>query len=330
MDIQRRRPHEISTQGEVDELCAAIRAERDHPIVVFTSAPGRDRPAIDPRPLLAVADQGVRIAFVRNGPLTYRLAKRLPPALEVYGGAARIYRPGVSDRSDPDDHPLQFDDSKGVRGTPAKDRLAEKLLRPAVTGCGEAEDQRLVLRTRERDEARERAEAAAAELREVRRDLASERVRREDAERRARARQPPAATVRGGIVEHPADLQLRIAVLIAWHRRYKGRADRPLAHWVIGEGLIDDLDRLQPAMRERVADAISRLVAGDEDRSHALRVGAGGADPDRVRRDGARAHRASVQVNAPGAVRIHYWKRVDGTIEVVWVGHHDHFDIPER
>lgn len=329
MDIQRRRPHEISSQGEVDELCAAIRAERDDPIVVFTSAPGDDRPAIDPGPLLAVANQGVRIAFVRNGPLTYRLAERLPPALDVYGGAARIYRPGVSDRSDPDDHPLQFDDSKGIRGTPAKDRLAETFLRPPTKWSGPTEDQRLLLRTRERDEARERAEAAAAELRDVRGELASERGRREDAERRARAGRPPAATERG-LVEHPADLQLRIAVLVAWHERYNRRADRPLAHWLIGERLIDDLHRLQPAMRERVADAISRIVAGDEDRSHALRVGAGGADPDRVRSDGARAYRASVQINAPGAVRIHYWKRNDGLIEVVWVGRHDHFDIPER
>ncbi len=47
-DIQRHAPHEISSQGEVDELCGAITADRGHPIVVFTSAPGGDRPAIDP------------------------------------------------------------------------------------------------------------------------------------------------------------------------------------------------------------------------------------------------------------------------------------------
>lgn len=61
---------------------------------------------------------------------------------------------------------------------------------------------------------------------------------------------------------------------------------------------------------------------------HPLRTGPGGSDPIRIRDDGARAYRAAIQINTPGAVRLHYWKRTDGVIELATVGHHDRFDIP--
>lgn len=79
-------PHEISSEDEIDELCAAIMGTRDETIVAFTSAQGSDRPAIDPSPLCAVADEIVRVVFLRNGPLTHRLAAQLPEMFAVYGG----------------------------------------------------------------------------------------------------------------------------------------------------------------------------------------------------------------------------------------------------
>lgn len=56
---------------------------------------------------------------------------------------------------------------------------------------------------------------------------------------------------------------------------------------------------------------------------HRLRTGNGGGDPYRVRADGARAFRASLQVNTPSARRLHYWQLPNGQIELSRVVLHD-------
>lgn len=228
-----------------------------------------------------------------------------------------------------------FHDRDGVRGTPAEHRLAALLLEGPPCRRGSTEDQRVLLLTREREEARQRADALAAELRDVVTELKSEQERRRAAERRARESREAVLTdgdeasseVRGA---WPAELELRVGVLVAWYERYAGRLDRPLPYWIIGERFLADLEQLQRGMRERVVAMIARIVAGGEHPAHPLRVGPAGGDPVRVRSDGARACRTPVQVNSPAAIQLHYWKRPDGAIEFASVGHHDRFDIPER
>ena len=59
---------------------------------------------------------------------------------------------------------------------------------------------------------------------------------------------------------------------------------------------------------------------------HRLRTGLGGDDPVRVRKDGAAAWRASLQVNTPSARRIHYWVLPNGQVEFARVATHDDYD----
>ena len=59
---------------------------------------------------------------------------------------------------------------------------------------------------------------------------------------------------------------------------------------------------------------------------HALRVGAGGSDPQRRRSsDEAKAWRRDVDHE----YHLHYWEREDGSIEIATVGVHNDFSIPE-
>ena len=56
---------------------------------------------------------------------------------------------------------------------------------------------------------------------------------------------------------------------------------------------------------------------------HALRQGAGAADPHLLRWDGARCMRVSIEQNTPAARRMHFWQKPDGGIELIRIVTHD-------
>lgn len=93
------------------------------------------------------------------------------------------------------------------------------------------------------------------------------------------------------------------------------------------ESLGIDRDKVVRAAGDVVAAAPARLgTRGD----HPLRVGAGAEDRTRVRRrDGATAHRVSIEQNSPAARRLHYWVLPDGSVELASVNLHDDMTIPE-
>jgi hypothetical protein len=126
----------------------------------------------------------------------------------------------------------------------------------------------------------------------------------------------------------------RYLVLTRWATRTLPgeQADRPLPNYTIGPGFLESLDELEGITEEKVADVVFEIVTGLAPqiagrRVHPLRTGTGGDDPFRVRDDGARAYRASLQVNTPSARRIHYWILPGGQIELAHVYPHDEFDI---
>lgn len=97
----------------------------------------------------------------------------------------------------------------------------------------------------------------------------------------------------------------------------------------IGPRFADSLahDRVT-ARLSKAFDICIRAIVGDAALTaaldvHALRTGSGAEDPQLSRPDGALAFRASVEKNTPAALRLHYWKRKDGRIELDSVHPHD-------
>ena len=85
-----------------------------------------------------------------------------------------------------------------------------------------------------------------------------------------------------------------------------------------------------PSSRQAKVNAIRvELIDGGTARvsrkgPHKYRVGTGGNDPQRVRReDGAKAWRCSVTDRTPQALRLHWWVLPDGSIEFVSITNHD-------
>lgn len=95
-----------------DEAAAAELAgfvldpQREVPIVAVTTRAGRSTPELDIAELAAELGDSAELCVIRTGEATWELAARLPPKLEVFGGAIRLWRPGVTPNSDPCHHPL--------------------------------------------------------------------------------------------------------------------------------------------------------------------------------------------------------------------------------
>jgi len=130
------------------------------------------------------------------------------------------------------------------------------------------------------------------------------------------------------------EVRFRNEVYQAW-QRLTTPADRERYPWrepVIGPELLDSLEQVHGVSRERVVEVCAEVVCRRApDRAglevHPLRINEGGDSPQRVRADGARAYRASLQVHTPAARRLHYWELPDGGVELAKIVYHDDFSI---
>ncbi|MDO5068037.1 MAG: hypothetical protein Q4D96_12220 [Propionibacteriaceae bacterium] len=128
----------------------------------------------------------------------------------------------------------------------------------------------------------------------------------------------------------PAE-QLRFEVQMAWLRRFPEQeriSSRQLMEWSIGEGFFESWEQVQGIDRRKVVDVIVEVLTDlapslASREVHRLRTGLGGDDPVRTRGDQT-AWRVSLQVNTPGARRLHYWRGPEG-IELASIRHHDDF-----
>lgn len=123
---------------------------------------------------------------------------------------------------------------------------------------------------------------------------------------------------------------LRFEILATWATRTiaSDKSRHPLADYAIGPDLIGSLNMLDGGQLEKALRTVVDVVTGrvaeiPGRRLHRLRRGDGGSDPYVVRADGAVCWRASIEVNAPSARRLHYWQRTGGPIELSRVVQHD-------
>ncbi len=123
---------------------------------------------------------------------------------------------------------------------------------------------------------------------------------------------------------------LRYEVLTTWAIRTiaSDKSRHPLAEYTVGPRFVESLNTLDDGQLEKALRAIVDVVTGrvaeiPGRQLHRLREGDGGSDPYVVRADGAGCWRASIEVNAPSARRLHYWQLPGGAVELSRVVLHD-------
>lgn len=123
---------------------------------------------------------------------------------------------------------------------------------------------------------------------------------------------------------------LRYEVLTTWANRTiaSDKSRHPLTDYTVGPRFIESLSTLDDGQLDKalraVIDVLTGRVAEIPGRQlHRLREGDGGSDPYVIRPDGASCWRASIEVNAPSARRLHYWQLPGGAIELSRVVLHD-------
>ncbi len=96
--------------GEVADFVRDVLLDpgRRQPVVAVTTPPGGGRPAVEPELLERSLEGLAEVVLIETGEATWELAGALPPRLDVYGGAVRIWWPGLEAGSDPRAHPLLF------------------------------------------------------------------------------------------------------------------------------------------------------------------------------------------------------------------------------
>lgn len=332
---------DVGSQEAVVALAQRILdLDRTRPVIALTSRPRDNHPALDPAAIRAIVGTQADVFFLRTGRLTFVLKERLPEGMDVYGGAARLWWPGVSGESSLFDHPL-IHESAAVYGSQALRTFesAWKRGRPS-TRVGADVDPVAELRDRERDEARTEIERLRRENAELEQRVSHERSLRRAAQRREReARRHSDEPVR--VTEAEDELEPELAfhqdVLEAWyeHLTPSDRREHPLGPYLLGGRFLDSADQLQTVPRHRLAWVCAMVAAGRAPEVsslelHPLRTGRGGNDPQRVRaRDGATAWRCALKTSSPSAPRLHYWSLPSGAIEFAKVGPHDDMESSE-
>jgi len=256
------------------------------------------------------------------------LAQHRPADQDAAGRSAGAAVPASDPRSSESEDPATRQDLDVLKNEVAAMRAdlhaLTKLVARGIPVVPDADDldllrteiERLSAELTDERDARAKAEALLADATQDRRD-AGEALR--DA-RRAAERAHVDATEDG----------IRIEIERTWgNRTSPGERQRwPLREFEFGPAFIDSLDALDENQLSKAVRACVDAITG-RDREiparelHRLRSGEGGDDTYVVRTDGARCWRSSIEQNAPGARRLHYWELADGVIELSRVVPHD-------
>lgn len=337
-------PAHVIVVRDADDVAGLVDAvldrERLAPIVALTTRHNESQPALDADDVRAALDPHVPIYLIETGDLTRELEERLPPKLHVFGGAARIWWPGVSDSSDPRDHPL-IQDRYGVYGTQTLDHLAHAFAQGPAKSPGEVEHPELELLRRKcahlerlHADVSLRCKELEGENSRLRSQLAEQKRRTREARREAHDAVPASDAEATQLAGQETDFHRLVFDEWLESTRTDDRSTHPLRAFVLHPSLHDSIEKVGGVDATRVAWVCAMVACGRAPdlaglAPHALRSGHGGVDPQVVRADGAKAMRCSLKQSTPSAPRLHYWLRTDGVIEFAVVVNHDDFDIPE-
>jgi hypothetical protein len=351
----------VDEAGSADFASFLLSAERRLPVVAVTQ---RDENVVDGGTLQEELLGLAHVALVKTG-ATWALDELLPQGLNAYGGAVRLWWPGLAPGADPWAHPLWPERvsaeavrrevvrrvSEAALAVPLADPRVVALVREARAGqlraAMAAASSQADADVAERDAALAalalELENQNAELAEAWEMAAEEEAKAKEAGARAARlqgerdhwreefRKLAAARSAAGLASD-VDSLLRFGIEQAVEAMNLDGA-RPRSFTVGArfvptlESLGVDRDKVLRAAADVVAAAPARLAARGD---HPQRAGPGAAARPRVRqRDGATAHRLYVEQNTPSARRLHYWVLPDGSVELASVNLHDDMTIPD-
>ena len=160
----------VDSGAQLRAMCAEIlREDREHPLVGLTCRAGARDPALPVDRVLELVGPGIPV-YVIEPPQAKASKALLPDRHSVYGGAARVWWPGVSEDSDPF-HPVIFD-ATGVYGEDALERLAREFRVKSPQPVGLTAQQQAVLQERLRIRAESRCHVLEEQLRNLQKNYA--------------------------------------------------------------------------------------------------------------------------------------------------------------
>ena len=155
----------MDSGAQLRAMCAEIlREDRAHPLVGLTCRAGARDPALPVDRVLELVGPAIPV-YVIEPPQARASKALLPDRHSVYGGAARVWWPGVSKDSDPF-HPVIFD-ATGVYGEDALERLAKEFRVKSPQLVGLSPEQQAVLQERLRIRAESRCHVLEEQLRSL-------------------------------------------------------------------------------------------------------------------------------------------------------------------
>ena len=324
---------QLRSESELAGLAREIRdPQREHPVICLTARPGEPDPTLDPAAVREIVGPRVPIYFVGGRRLTRCLSGLLPPRLDVWDGATRVWWPGVSPGdNDPFAHPRIYDPS-GKYGKESLERLAAEFAvreRPELTL-----QQRLVLSERQRNQLSDRAERLERVLANTRKELAQTLREGESAtlaesqsastetEPRQDAPQESASESRD---ENQLEVDLYKLIFSHWVDicSPEERAQRPPRRFMLSRELVRTISaRRVDVPIERIAWVCAMVIADRAAGHSSINAHIYRGSDETVRGDGARAMRGALKRSA-GGPRLHYWSLPNGTIEFTQIGYHD-------
>jgi hypothetical protein len=304
---------------------------RDYPVVCLTARPGERVPALSGERVRGIVGPGIPVYFIAAHRWTRRLGELLPEHLGVWGGASRVWWPGVSGDSDPEEHLLIYD-AHGVYGDSAYELLAGEFRVPEQPEL--SVEQRLVLAERARAHAETRRRDVERRMVELSRPAAGQDHRSRQGETSVvgeRACDPRPSRVSSARPERELDFEQRLHVMITgeWVCALTAtdRLEYPLGRYVFARQFAAMVEGRRDVPVERVARVCAMVACGRTPRAGPLRIGGRAHSPYLVRSDGARAWRCNLKTTSNGP-RLHYWVLADATIEFASIVVHDDFSIP--
>jgi hypothetical protein len=113
--------HRVQNAEGAQALAAALLSPtRDRPVVVVSTAAGRDRPYVDVDQIAADLDGVAEVHVIPTGEVSWVYSRAMPDMTQVYGGASRVYPPGLEWTTQPHRSPLRFAFADDVRGVIAQ------------------------------------------------------------------------------------------------------------------------------------------------------------------------------------------------------------------
>jgi hypothetical protein len=311
--------------------------QRDYPIVCLTARADERRPAQDAAEIRRIVGPGIPVYFAVGSSTIQRVRLSLPKGLGVWGGATRVWLPGVNEASDPREHLLILDLDGAHESAPLR-KFARRFRRDELPV-----ERRVVLTERQRSAAQIRANRLERCLRRTvrerdvtvgRESLSEDHLRlgshmlRHHAQRSATKpdrRSREGQDLKGGPedpTDDQADLEGELYTLIcaAWVAAVPSadRTKHPLRAHLLDRQLVEALSEQRIGLSLAWVGYVCAMVACG------LPPHLTGIEPQPlrekaarqiVRTDGATGWCCNLQDrDSPDGPRLHYWIRPDGQI----------------